>query len=100
MRLAGKTALVTGAGSGLGEAIACRLAAEGACVVASDIDLQSVQAVVASLHAAGLQAEAVSQDVTAAARWSEVLVEVGVVDKEGLPAREGVGGGRRRCSTC
>ena len=54
MRLAGKTALVTGAGSGLGEAIACRLAAEGACVVASDIDLQSVQAVVASLHAAGL----------------------------------------------
>ena len=76
MRLAGKTALVTGAGSGLGEAIACRLAAEGACVVASDIDLQSVQAVVASLHAAGLQAEAVSQDVTDEARWSEVIVDV------------------------
>ena len=43
MELRGKVAIVTGAGSGIGRAIALRLAEEGARVVASDVDLRSAE---------------------------------------------------------
>ncbi|MHA7984539.1 bifunctional aldolase/short-chain dehydrogenase [Rathayibacter sp. CAU 1779] len=45
----GRIAFVTGAASGIGKAIATRLAKEGACVVVADLDLQKAQAVAAEL---------------------------------------------------
>ena len=70
MRMTNKVVLITGAGSGLGEAMARRLAQEGALVVASDIDFAAVQGVVASIVASGGHAEAEHQDVTDEARWT------------------------------
>ena len=53
MRLKGKAALVTGAGGGLGGAIARRFAAEGASVLCSDRDLAKAEATAKAIVAAG-----------------------------------------------
>ena len=61
--LATRVALVTGAGSGIGKAIAHRLAAEGACVVVADLNAGSAEAVVQELGGAD-KAVSVTVDVT------------------------------------
>ena len=53
MKLEGKTALITGAGSGIGKAIALLFAQEGARVMAADIDERAGQAVVGQIEHAG-----------------------------------------------
>ena len=70
MRLSGKTALVTGAASGLGEAIVRRYVAEGASVIVADIDVPGGQAVAQSL---GQAASFVKLDVSHAADWDAAL---------------------------
>jgi NAD(P)-dependent dehydrogenase (short-subunit alcohol dehydrogenase family) len=60
--LASRVALVTGAGSGIGRAIALRLAAEGACVVVADLNTESAETVAGEIGGTD-RAVAVSADV-------------------------------------
>lgn len=53
MRLADKVAIVTGAGRGIGRAVAMRFAAEGACVTVADVDTSAGEAVMEEIRAAG-----------------------------------------------
>lgn len=63
MRLSGKIAVVTGAASGMGKAIAELFAAEGAKVVVSDLRVEAAQTVVSGIEAGGGQALAVAANV-------------------------------------
>jgi 3-oxoacyl-[acyl-carrier protein] reductase len=58
MRFSDKSAMVTGAGHGIGQAIAARLASEGAKVLVCDIDEARADAAVAAIREAGGTAEA------------------------------------------
>ncbi|MEV0094087.1 SDR family NAD(P)-dependent oxidoreductase [Streptomyces sp. NPDC050738] len=61
---AGKAALVTGAASGIGLAVARRLASGGAAVVLADLDLEGARKAAAEMEAGGARAAAVRLDVT------------------------------------
>jgi NAD(P)-dependent dehydrogenase (short-subunit alcohol dehydrogenase family) len=61
--LAGRTAVITGAGSGMGKAFALRFAAEGMAIVAADIQPDALESTVAELTAAGHQVAAIATDV-------------------------------------
>ncbi|HXE95929.1 MAG TPA: 3-oxoacyl-[acyl-carrier-protein] reductase [Dongiaceae bacterium] len=63
----GKVAVITGASRGIGRSIALALAAQGATIVAVDMDQASTEAVVAELQAAGGKALAVVGNVTVSA---------------------------------
>ncbi len=63
MRLAGKVAIITGAGSGIGYATALLFAAEGAAVVVNDVHEAAGEQAVAAIHAAGGQGSFARADV-------------------------------------
>ncbi|WP_432443788.1 bifunctional aldolase/short-chain dehydrogenase [Paenarthrobacter nitroguajacolicus] len=86
-----RIALVTGAASGIGKAIATRLASDGACVVIADLNLENAQAVAAELGgsdvAIGVQADVTDEAQIAAAMQEAVLAFGGldlVVNNAGL----------------
>jgi 3-oxoacyl-[acyl-carrier protein] reductase len=81
MRLEGRTALVTGAGSGIGKAIAATYGREGACVALADVNLDAAKA---AARAIGNNAIALRCDVTRkadiAAAVAETLAAFGALD--------------------
>ncbi len=68
-----RVALVTGASRGIGRSISLALAAQGAKIVAVDVDLQATEDFVAELKAAGTEAVAVQGNVTVAADVEEMV---------------------------
>ncbi len=64
MRVKDKTIIVTGAGGGIGEGIAKRLAEEGAQVIVNDVNVVNGERVVAEIVAAGGKASFFAADVT------------------------------------
>lgn len=95
MRLAGKVAIVTGGGSGFGEGIAKRFAAEGASVVIGDLNLPAAERVAGEINKAGQKALPVAADVSQNVQM-KTLVQAAVeafggldimVNNAGMPQR-------------
>ncbi|MUT66506.1 SDR family NAD(P)-dependent oxidoreductase [Paenibacillus sp. NEAU-GSW1] len=72
-RLANKTAIITGAGSGMGREEALLFAKEGANVIATDINEAAVQAVVQEIEAAGGKATGLAHNVASEEDWIRVV---------------------------
>ena len=64
MKTRGARVLITGAGRGIGRALALRFAAKGSIVIVADIDESAARAVADEIRSAGGKAEAVVMDVT------------------------------------
>src|SRR5690606_42044297 len=74
--LEGHTALITGAGSGLGYAIACSLGKAGARVVVNDLTLTLCDEAVAALRDQGIDAHPAGFDVSDAAAVHEAVEQL------------------------
>ncbi len=84
MKLENRVALITGAGSGIGRAIAEAFAEEGAVVVVNDVDGEAAASTIEKLGAAGGRACAITADVSDSAQvrgmFNQVLASYGGVD--------------------
>ena len=73
MRLAGKVAIVTGGGSGIGRGIVLAMAQEGARIAIPDIQAENAEKVVGELKGLGREAIAMRTDVTRAADVADMI---------------------------
>jgi NAD(P)-dependent dehydrogenase (short-subunit alcohol dehydrogenase family) len=84
LQLGGRVAIVTGAASGMGRAVATELACEGAVVVAADLNVDGAEAVALALRDKGFNCQARELDVTDRASWTtlgrDVVETVGAID--------------------
>jgi NAD(P)-dependent dehydrogenase (short-subunit alcohol dehydrogenase family) len=84
MRFAGQTAIVTGAGRGMGRAVALGLAAEGANVVVAELDEAAAAQVAGEIHKSGARSLAVTVDISSVADvhrlFEKSLAEFGGAD--------------------
>ena len=94
MELAGKVALVTGAGEGIGRAIALRLAQEGANIIVVDIDMEMAEITAKKIKNLGREAAAERADVSVSEQVMAVvesgLKRFGTIDI--LVNNAGIGG--------
>jgi NAD(P)-dependent dehydrogenase (short-subunit alcohol dehydrogenase family) len=77
--LTGQTAIVTGAATGLGEAIARRLAASGATVAVADLDEEGAAKVAASINGFALPVD-ITKDISIRTAVAAVLARTGQID--------------------
>jgi 3-oxoacyl-[acyl-carrier protein] reductase len=84
INLEGKVALVTGASRGIGQAIAIRLAKQGAYVLGTATTAQGAASITAALQAEGLQGEGLILDVTNANQVEQLITTL--TEGEKLPA--------------
>lgn len=77
VRLAGKIAVVTGSGNGIGAAMVQVFAAQGAHVYVTDVDGAAADAVAADLIGQGLKATALTVDVTRGQDVTHLMREIG-----------------------
>jgi len=73
MRLQGKIAVITGAGTGIGKTTALRFAKEGAKVVVTDINLENVKKTAAEIQQSGGEALVLHHDVSNEDSWKQVV---------------------------
>ena len=75
MKLANQVAIVTGAGQGIGRAIALTLAKEGAAVIVNDINLESAKKVAEEITSQGGQAQPIKADIVNGEEVSKMAKE-------------------------
>lgn len=99
--MSGKTAVITGGASGMGKAFASRLGAAGMKIVIADIEEPAIDATIAELQGAGVEAVGVRTDVSELDSMMSLAADAkeafGSIDVVALNA--GVGGGNGRLET-
>jgi NAD(P)-dependent dehydrogenase (short-subunit alcohol dehydrogenase family) len=83
MRLSNKVAVITGAASGIGRAISLRLAAEGATVIATDLNAEGGTGVIEKIRSNGGKAAFRALDTTSEEQWHDVAAWT--VEQHGTP---------------